>query len=130
MRSKYMPELYNGLTNDLASWEILIYLCGLLFLLIYQSLPVKYLQELTKYLQNTNQFGRTFQDRSYTFEIRKRTDAPASQQAVVTAPLTSMIYNLNVRGKRGDIRDVYPSVEYVLFDRFSMNLQPRRVSFG
>jgi len=52
---------------------------------------------------NTDQYGRAFEDRSHVFHIRPRPDDMSS-----SVP----IYNINVRGKRGNIVQVYPAVEY------------------
>lgn len=54
---------------------------------------------------NTAQYGRTFEDRTHRFAVRART----SDLAGVT------IRNLQVRGKRGNIVQVFPGVEYDFF---------------
>jgi len=73
---------------------------------------------------NTNQYGRTFQDRSYVFSIKPlptanieastMLDQPPVDYAAMKAAIAKggRIYNVNVRGKRGNIVQVYPSVEY------------------
>ena len=69
---------------------------------------------------NTNQYGRTFQDRSYVFSIKKRPteNAPASTKLdtpeidydAMQANLNAggRIFNVNVRGKRGNIVQTFP----------------------
>jgi hypothetical protein len=51
---------------------------------------------------NTDEYARTFEDRTHTFYIKQR---GATQ-------FSGPLYNLNVRGRRGNIVEVYPAVEY------------------
>jgi plastocyanin len=51
---------------------------------------------------DTTQMGRTFQDRSHTFRVVARDILSG----------TGRIWNINVRGKRGNIVQTYPAVEY------------------
>jgi hypothetical protein len=55
---------------------------------------------------NTAQYGRTFQDRSYVFVVARRSTLPSN------VPQDARIYNINVRGKRGNIAQVRNCVEY------------------
>ena len=76
---------------------------------------------------NTAQFGRTFQDRSHVFRLKSRPKyltTTAMQQSIMgrrpRGPLQNedffancdTLYNLNVRGKRGNIVQTFPAVEY------------------
>eukprot|EP00056_Hartaetosiga_gracilis_P022713 m.32523 g.32523 ORF g.32523 m.32523 type:complete len:769 (+) comp9789_c0_seq1:45-2351(+) len=69
---------------------------------------------------NTAQFGRTFQDRSHVFRLipRSKAGTVAQRPRLNSNPNTAdffgdrTLYNLNVRGKRGNIVQTFPSVEY------------------
>jgi len=52
---------------------------------------------------DTSQFGRTFQDRSYTWALVPRPNS---------IDLSTTIWNVNVRGKRGNIAEIRNCVEY------------------
>jgi len=55
---------------------------------------------------NTDQSGRTFQDRTHVFRVAKR---PGGISGSAT------IWNVNTRGRRGNIVQSYPAVEYGFF---------------
>jgi len=85
---------------------------------------------------NTAQTGRTFQDRSHVMRMIRRptagaqsaranaavnqgfqtnalgTNAGNAQANAGDTPMTPKIYNLNVQGKRGNIVQTFPAVEY------------------
>lgn len=50
---------------------------------------------------NTDQSGRTFQDRTHVFRVAKRPSGASGT-----------IWNVNTRGRRGNIVQAYPAVEY------------------
>lgn len=60
---------------------------------------------------NTNQYARTFQDRTYVFKIVAR------PTELMPAANPKIIVGLTVKGKRGNIVQTYPAVEYDFFPK-------------
>lgn len=65
---------------------------------------------------NTAQTGRTFQDNSHTFLVCKRPSDTNGKWSSRT------VYNVNVRGKRGNIVETFPATEY--------DFEPQHISVG
>jgi len=72
---------------------------------------------------NTAQTGRTFQDRSHVMRLLKRPTNGNANGAVAGSDITNnfnaaalglgtKVWNLNVQGKRGNIVQTFPAVEY------------------
>lgn len=65
---------------------------------------------------NTAQTGRTFQDRSHVFNIMKKPAVPPGATPAAAAMAKQIqannLLNVNVRGKRGNIVQTFPAVEY------------------
>jgi len=62
-------------------------------------------EQVVQLALNTNQVARTFQDRSYVFYVTPKPNDRNTAQVVM---------NVNTRGKRGNIVQTYPAVEYDL----------------
>jgi plastocyanin len=58
---------------------------------------------------NTAQTGRTFQDRSHVMRVMRKPTGEPGTAAMQAAP---KILNVNVQGKRGNIVQTFPAVEY------------------
>ena len=61
---------------------------------------------------NTAQFGRTFEDRTHVSEFYPRASFELDGLITQTIPNEAKVVYLNVRGKRGNIVQTYPAVEY------------------
>merc|ERR1719281_805213 len=68
---------------------------------------------------NTAQTGRTFQDRSHVATIFSKswTKTANGQTTTRTPPAGKKILNVNVQGKRGNIVQTFPAVEYDFWPR-------------
>jgi hypothetical protein len=94
------------------------------YVMIGPSAHISGNMKFVKLKVNSNQYGRTFQDRSYVFSIKplpltsssidNEADTPQFDSIAIYSALQNggIIYNVNVRGKRGNNVQVYPSVEY------------------
>lgn len=67
------------------------------------TVDVGYMMQGLRLAINTAQTGRTFQDRTHVFRVMQRPN---------NIPLSKPVKNQNVQGKRGNIVQTYPAVEY------------------
>jgi hypothetical protein len=67
---------------------------------------------------NTDQSGRTFQDRTHVFKVSKRPSGVAGT-----------IWNVNTRGRRGNIVQAYPAVEYGFYPSEVTAAQGSKIHF-
>jgi hypothetical protein len=75
------------------------------------SLPANVTMPL-RHAVNTAQYGRTFEDRTHIFSIVPRSQANSLDGVTDNSFQTATVWNLNVRGKRGNIAQVRNCVEY------------------
>jgi plastocyanin len=61
---------------------------------------------------NTAQTGRTFQDRSHVYRVVGAPTQTAANTRMVNALNTGNLINVSVQGKRGNIVQTFPAVEY------------------
>jgi len=83
----FIDSNYNGANSPVQSAEI-----------------TSYSNITFEFATNTESYGTVYQDRSFVFNIRPRAQS--------NIPDNANIYNINVRGKRGNYIQTFPTLEY------------------